>query len=345
MSDTSEEKTHAASDKKLKDARKKGTVPHSADLVKAVSACAGLGYLWVEAGSIQGKCREALMLTDKLLSEPFNIAVDLALGVLPELAFRVVGPLLGSVVICAMLTAVLANGGPVFSTEPMTPKFENIDPIKGLKRIASLRSLVELGKSLFKLVCLGAIFFLVVVGGWKTLVYLPVCGMGCFDFLFIEVKLLIEIACGAFLIVGLIDLLLQRWLFLRNMRMTESEMKREHKEQQGNPELKREHHRLRREQANEPPLGLHRATLILTGPKMLVGLRYVRGETGVPVLVCRGEGEAASRISDEARALRLSIVDDHGLVRELIRSAKLGSPIPMQYFEPVAKALLATGQV
>ncbi|MGY4281001.1 type III secretion protein U [Bradyrhizobium sp. LM2.7] len=345
MSDTSEERTLAPTEKKLSDSRKKGVVPHSTDLVRALSACAGLGYLWLEASSIYDKCREALMLTDKLLDKPFNIAVDLALGVLPELALRIVGPLLGSMVTGAILATVLANGGLVFSSEPMTPKFENIDPINGLKRIASLRSLIELGKTLFKVFCLGAIFVLVVVGAWKTLVYLPVCGTGCFEFVFIQVKLLIGIASGAFLIGGLVDLLVQRWLFLRGMRMTKSDMKREDKEQQGSPEVKREHRRLRREQASESPLGVRRATLILTGRELLVGVRYIRGETGVPVLVCRGDGEAASRLFDEARRLRLSIVDDHVLVRELIRNTSLGNSIPVQYFEAVAKALLAAGQV
>ncbi|KRQ17434.1 EscU/YscU/HrcU family type III secretion system export apparatus switch protein [Bradyrhizobium manausense] len=345
MSDTSEEKTLPPSDKKLNDARKRGQVAHSTDLVRAVSVCAGLGYLWLEASSIQDKCHQALMLTDKLLDKPFDVAVQLALGALPELALGIVGPFLATIVVGAILTTVLANGGMIFSFEPVKLKFENVDPIQGLKRIASMRSLVELGKTLLKAIGLGAIFFFVVVGAWKTLVYLPACGMGCFGFVFMEVKLLIGIACGAFLIGGLIDLLIQRWLFLRSMRMTESEAKRESKEQQGNPEVKREHRRLRREQAREAPLGVNRATLILTGQEMLVGVRYVRGETGVPVVVCRGEGEAASRLFDEARALHLTIVNDHAVVRELIRSAKLGNPIPTQYFESVARALLAAGQV
>ncbi|MGY2933465.1 type III secretory pathway component EscU [Bradyrhizobium sp. GM6.1] len=129
------------------------------------------------------------------------------------------------------------------------------------------------------------------------------------------------------------------------MRMTKSDMKREDKEQQGNPEVKREHRRLRREQASESPLGVSRATLILTGRELLVGVRYIRGETGVPVLVCRGDGEAASRLFDEARRLRLSIVEDHVLVRELIHNTSLGNSIPVQYFEAVAKALFAAGQV
>lgn len=345
MSDTSEEKTLAPSDKKLKDARRRGQVARSTDLVRAVSTCAGLGYLWLKANSIQDKCHQALMLTDKLLDKPFDVAVQLALGVLPELALGIVGPFLAAIVVAAILTTVLANGGIIFSFEPIKLKFENIDPIQGLKRIASMRSLVELGKTLLKAVSLGAIFFFVVVGAWKTLVYLPICGMGCIGFVFMEIKLLIAIACGALLIGGLIDLLIQRWLFLRSMRMTESEAKRELKEQQGNPEVKREHRRLRREQAREAPLGMHRATLILTGQQGVVGVRYVRGETGVPVVVCRGEGEAALRLCDEARALHISIVADDAVVRELIHSAKLGNPIPAQHFEPVARALLAAGQV
>ncbi|KLK91185.1 translocation protein [Microvirga vignae] len=345
MSETSEEKKLPPTPKKLSDARNKGQIARNADFVSAVSACAGLGYLWLEASLIQDKWHEGLLLVDKLQDQPFDTAVKQALGVLTELTIATVGPLLGAIVAAAALAGFLANRGLVFSLETIKPKLENMNPINGLKRIASLRSLIELGKTLFKVFALGASFLLVVIGMWKTLVYLPACGVGCLSFVFTELKLLIGIAAGAFLIGGLIDLLIQRWLFLHDMRMTETEAKRESKEQQGNPELKREHRRLGQEAASEPPLGLHRATLILSGREMLVGLRYVRGETGVPVLVCRGRGEAASRLLDEARALRLNIIDDHVLARRLIRNTKLGGFVPAQHFEAVARALFAAGQV
>ncbi|UFX44334.1 MULTISPECIES: EscU/YscU/HrcU family type III secretion system export apparatus switch protein [Bradyrhizobium] len=345
MSGSSEEKKLPPTPKKLRDARKKGQSARSSDLVSGVSACAGFGCLWWRAGPIEDKWHETVRLIDKVQEQPFTSAVPQALSGLLELSLAAVAPLLACAVAAALLANILANGGFMFASEPLKPKLEKLDPVKGLKRIASKRSLIELGKTLVKVVVLGTSLFLTVMASWKTLVYLPVCGMGCLGFVFTEVKLLTGIAAAAFLVGGLADLLIQRWLFLQDMRMTETEAKRENKEQQGNPQIKREHRRLRQEAANEAPLGVHRATLILRGAATLIGLRYVRGETGVPILVCRGEGDAASQLLHEARALRLRIVDDDILAHQLLGKARLGNPVPTEYFEPVAKALYAAGLV
>ncbi|MGY3443162.1 MULTISPECIES: EscU/YscU/HrcU family type III secretion system export apparatus switch protein [unclassified Bradyrhizobium] len=345
MSGTSEEKKLPPSPKKLRDARKKGQSARSSDLVSGVSACAGFSCLWWRAGAIEDKWHETVRLIDKLQEQPFTSAVPQALNGLLELSMAAIGPLLAAAVAAALLANVLANGGFMFALEPIKPKLEKLDPIKGLTRLASKRSAVELGKTLVKVVLLGTCFFLTVTASWKALVYLPVCGMGCVGIVFTEVKLLAGIAAGAFLVGGLADLLIQRWLFMQEMRMTETEAKRENKEQQGNPQVKREHRRLRQESANEAPLGVGRANLILSGSTILIGLRYVRGETGVPVVVCRGEGEAALKLLGEARALRLKIVDDEVLASQLLGKAKLGKPVPSQYFESIAKALYAAGLV
>ncbi|WOH64314.1 EscU/YscU/HrcU family type III secretion system export apparatus switch protein [Bradyrhizobium sp. BWA-3-5] len=345
MSSTSEEKKLPPTPKKLREARKKGQSARSTDFVSGVSACAGFGCLWWREGAIEDKWHETVRLIDKLQEQRFTNAVPQALSGLLELSISAVGPLLAAIVAAGLLANVMVNGGFMFASEPLKPKLEKLDPIKGLKRIVSKRSFIELGKTLVKVVLLGASFFLTVIASWKALVYLPVCGLGCLGFVFTEVKLLTGIAAGAFLVGGLADLLIQRWLFLQDMRMTETEAKREKKEQEGNPQVKREHRRLRQESANQAPLGVHRATLILRGAASLIGLRYVRGETGVPVLVCRGEGEVASRLLAEARALRLHIIDDDVLVRQLLGKARLGDPVPSQYFESVAKALYAAGLV
>ncbi|RRI01542.1 EscU/YscU/HrcU family type III secretion system export apparatus switch protein [Mesorhizobium tamadayense] len=343
MNETSEEKTHAATPKKLSDARKKGQIPRSADFTRAAATCAGLGYLWLRGGVIVDKCHEALLLTDKLQNLPFDVAVRQALILLIELTLTTVGPLLGTLVAAVILAGLLANGGFVFSLESMKFNLEKIDPFQGLKRLASVRSVVEVGKTLLKVLVLSAAFSLSLLGMSKTMVYLPVCGMGCLGIMFTEAKLLIGIGAGALVVGGLIDLLLQRALFLREVRMTKTEVTRESKEQEGTPELKGERRRIRDEAAGEPPLGVHRATLIFTGGAILVGLRYVRGETGVPVLVCRAEGEPASVMFSEAQALRIKIIDDHVLARQLISTTRLGNAVPMQYFEPVARALFAAG--
>ncbi|WP_027554653.1 EscU/YscU/HrcU family type III secretion system export apparatus switch protein [Bradyrhizobium sp. Cp5.3] len=343
MNDSSEEKKLLPTPKKLRDARKKGQIPRSADFVSALCICAGLGCLCLRASSIQDAWHEAVRLIDNLQGQPFNGAVQQAVVGLIELSMATLMPIIGAAVAAAILASFLATGGLTFSLEPLKPSFDKLNPTKGLKRILSQRSLLELGKSLIKVFVLGATLLSTAVASWRALVYLPLCGLGCFGFIFKEIKVLVEIAAGAFLIGGFIDLLIQRWLFLRDMRMTQSEAKRESKEQQGNPQIKREHRRLRRESAQESPVGIHRATLVVTGPALLAGLRYVRGEAGVPVLVCRGEGERASRLLDRARGLHLSIVEDPILARQLIRKATMGKAVPIEYFERVAKAVFAAG--
>ncbi|ODR91780.1 EscU/YscU/HrcU family type III secretion system export apparatus switch protein [Sinorhizobium alkalisoli] len=345
MSDTSEEKTHAATPHKLNEARKKGQIAHSSDFVRAVATCAGFGYLWLRGSVVQDKCQEALLVVDNLQNLPFNLAVRQALVLLIELTFETVGPLLGTLVAAVILAGLIANGGFVFSLEPIKPNLEKIDPFEGLKRMASARSAVEAGKTQFKVMVLSASFLLFLLGTWKTMVYLPICGIGCIGLVFTQVKLLSAIGAAALLVGGLIDLLLQRALFLREMRMTKSEVARQLKEQEGTPELKSERRRLREESAHDPPLGVHRATLVVRGKGILVGLRYVRGESGVPVLVCRAAGEAASELLNEARALRVYVVDDHVLAHQLISTTKLSDAVPAQCFESVAKALFAAGVV
>ncbi|NRQ19052.1 EscU/YscU/HrcU family type III secretion system export apparatus switch protein [Ensifer sesbaniae] len=345
MSDTSEEKTHAATPHKLNEARKKGQIAHSSDFVRAVATCAGFGYLWLRGSVIQDKCQEALLVVDNLQNLPFNLAVRQALVLLIELTFETVGPLLGTLVAAVILAGLIANGGFVFSLEPIKPNLEKIDPFEGLKRMASARSAVEAGKTQFKVMVLSTSFLLFLLGTSKTMVYLPICGIGCIGLVFTLVKLLSAIGAAALLVGGLIDLLLQRALFLREMRMTKSEVARQLKEQEGTPELKSERRRLREESAHDPPLGVHRATLVVRGKGILVGLRYVRGESGVPVLVCRAAGEAASELLNEARALRVYVVDDHALAHQLISTTKLSEAVPAQCFESVAKALFAAGVV
>ncbi|MDF0522213.1 EscU/YscU/HrcU family type III secretion system export apparatus switch protein [Bradyrhizobium yuanmingense] len=345
MNDSSEEKKLPPTPKKLRQGREKGQIPRSTDFVTALSMCAAFGCLCFQASAIEDVWREGVQLVDKLQGQPFNGAVRQALVGLIELSLTSVAPIIAAAVAAAILASFLAAGGLTFSMEPLKPSLEKLNPIKGLKRIVSQKSIVELGKSLIKVFVLGVTLVFTSVASWKALVYLPVCGLGCSSFVFKELKYLIEIAALAFLIGGLADLLIQRWLFLRDMRMTESEAKRESKEQDGNPQVKGERRRLRRDSASEPPLGIKRATLIVTGPAMLIGLRYVRGQTGAPVMVCRGEDEFASQLLDQAKALHLNIIQEPSLARQLIRKGILGKAVPMDCFEGVAKAVFAAGLV
>ncbi|MDI4231924.1 EscU/YscU/HrcU family type III secretion system export apparatus switch protein [Bradyrhizobium sp. Arg237L] len=342
--ETSEEKTLPPSSKKLEDARKKGQIAHSSDLVSAAGGVAAILYLWIWSETIVEDWRQALTFASQVEAGDFYTGLRQLASVLLVASFRTIAPLLGLVVGASLVANVAVNRGVLFSLEPIKPKLQNINPFSGLARMFGLRGWIELAKTLVKTSALTAVFLLVMLGTWKTLVLLPACGMGCFGFVVgMETKLLLAIAGGCFLAAAIADLFIQRWLFLREMRMTPSEAKREMQELEGNPHIRSAHQRLRRESASEPRLGVKQATLIIRGRSAVVGLRYVAGETGVPVVVCRGSGPAADRILTEARDLAKLIVEDPELARLLMRRARLGAAIPSRLFNRVAKVIFAAG--
>jgi type III secretion protein U len=346
MSDTGEEKTLPASAKKLRDARKKGQVPRSQDLVSAAGATAAIAYVWTRSGAITEQWREVLLLTASLQSETFPVALSQLVSALASLCLRTVLPLLAAATLAGILASIVATRGLVFSLQPLIPKIENLHPAQGLKRMFGLKSWIEFAKTVVKALLLGTALFVVLLGTWNTLVRVPVCGATCLGFVVESLtKLLLSIAVGAFVVAGLVDVLLQRWIFLRDMRMTPTEAKREFKEQEGNPQVRGAHHRLRQEAAAEPRLGVARATLIIVGGDAAAGLRYVRGETDVPLVVCRGRAETAAEIVQAATALAIPVVSDPGLAKALATRVRLGAPVPGKYFERIAKAFFAAGLV
>ncbi|MEH2628713.1 type III secretion protein U [Bradyrhizobium sp. AZCC 1719] len=346
MSDASEQKSLPPSTKKLQDARKKGKISHSHDFVSAVGAVAAIAYLWAFSASIVGLWRDVLLLAVGMQNEPFQVALPQLGAALIALCWRTVVPLLTVAVAAAILANLIINRGLLFSLVPMTPDLEHINPFTGFKRIFALRNWIELAKTVVKGVLLGSTFVIVLAGTLNTLVRLPICGEGCIGFVFGSMaQLLLGIGIAFLLTTGLIDILLQRWLFLREMRMTITESKRELQDQEGNPLVRSARRRQREQQAQEPAIGPRHATLFVRGDGVVIGLRYIRGETSVPIVVCRASGAAAQSLLDIAASARIPVVPDAALARGLRRKPRLGSAIASQQFERVARAMLAAGLV
>jgi type III secretion protein U len=346
MSDASEQKSLPPSTKKLQDARKKGQISHSHDFVSAVGAVAAIAYLWTFSANIVGLWRDALLLAVGMQNEPFQVALPQLGAALIALCWRTVVPLLTVAVAAAILANLIINRGLLFSLVPMTPDLEHINPFTGFKRIFALRNWIELAKTVVKGVLLGSTFIIVLAGTLNTLVRLPICGEGCIGFVFGSMaQLLLGIGIAFLLTTGLIDILLQRWLFLREMRMTITESKRELQDQEGNPLVRSARRRQREQQAQEPAIGPRHATLFVRGESVMVGLRYVRGETSVPIVVCRARGTAVRSLLDVATAANIPVVPEAALARSLRRKPRLGSAIANQQFERVARAMLAAGLV
>src|SRR6185369_6187522 len=246
MADESEEKNLPASHKKLTDARRKGQTSNSKDLVSGFTMLAATLYLlnqWpMMRDRLVGLIDIVSASTDRPFAETWQRAVY---GTIDVLVMTTV-PLLVIVFAVAVVMGMAATGGPVFSFETVKLQFDHISPMKGAKRIFSSKNVIEFAKSLVKVVVVAVAFWTVLRGYITPLFQTPSCGEGCLGQMVIStLQPLAVTAVIAFVVIGVLDMPLQRQLFLKEMRMTRTEMKREMKDQQGDTHVRAARQRVR----------------------------------------------------------------------------------------------------
>ncbi|WP_122574333.1 EscU/YscU/HrcU family type III secretion system export apparatus switch protein [Pseudomonas viridiflava] len=344
MADTSEEKSQPATDKKLRDARKKGQVAKSQDLVSGVVILLCTLCIAVLLPKARAQVEALIDLTANIYIEPFADVWPRLLDHAEQIVLGITLPVVAVTVAAVILTNIVTMRGVVFSVEPVKPDIKRIHPGEGFKRIFAMRNLIEFLKGLVKVVLLALAFYIVGRQALQALMESSRCGAGCIESTFyLVLKPLVFTVLAAFLLVGAVDVLMQRWLFGRDMKMSRSEQKRERKDVDGDPLIKRERQRQRREmQALATKLGLGRASLMIgVGGNWVVGVRYVRGETPVPVVVCRGSPEESVQLLAQAAPLGIAVWADAGLAEQIAKRSVAGDPVPENTFQAVADALVA----
>ena len=344
MADTSEEKSQPATDKKLRDARKKGQVAKSQDLVSGVVILLCTLCIAVLLPRARAQVEALIDLTANIYIEPFADVWPRLLDHAEQIVLGITLPVVAVTVAAVILTNIVTMRGVVFSVEPVKPDIKRIHPGEGFKRIFAMRNLIEFLKGLVKVLLLALAFYIVGRQALQALMESSRCGAGCIESTFyLVLKPLVFTVLAAFLLVGAVDVLMQRWLFGRDMKMSRSEQKRERKDVDGDPLIKRERQRQRREmQALATKLGLGRASLMIgIGGNWVVGVRYVRGETPVPVVVCRGSPEEPVQLLAQAAPLGIAVWADAGLAEQIAKRSVAGDPVPENTFQAVADALVA----
>ena len=344
MADTSEEKSQPATDKKLRDARKKGQVAKSQDLVSGVVILLCTLCIAVLLPKARAQVEALVDLTANIYIEPFADVWPRLLDHAEQIVLGITLPVVAVTVAAVILTNIVTMRGVVFSVEPVKPDIKRIHPGEGFKRIFAMRNLIEFLKGLVKVLLLALAFYIVGRQALQALMESSRCGAGCIESTFyLVLKPLVFTVLAAFLLVGAVDVLMQRWLFGRDMKMSRSEQKRERKDVDGDPLIKRERQRQRREmQALATKLGLGRASLMIgIGGNWVVGVRYVRGETPVPVVVCRGSPEESVQLLAQAAPLGIAVWADAGLAEQIAKRSVAGDPVPENTFQAVADALVA----
>lgn len=339
----SEQKSLPASDKKLRDARRKGQVSSSKDLLSGFGLLVVCLYLLLFWTNISDRIVQVVDTVAQATTKPFEQTWRMAIDHSEQVVLLATLPVVAVLLLTILVTGAVATLGPVFSFELIKPQFDHINPVSGLKRIFSLRNLIEFGKGLFKVVILGSALYFVLKDWIQPLFVVPACGMQCVGPMMIAmVKPIIAIAAFAFVVLGFFDMGLQRWLFLRDMRMTKTEYKRERKDIEGDPLIRGERNRLRRSMSVlGTRLGVPMATFMVHGRDTLVGVRFHRTLTPVPIVVCRAKSmPEVFRMRSEARRHNIPVVENPELSQAIIRHG-MGEMIGREHFAQIASILVA----
>ncbi|MCW2389460.1 flagellar biosynthetic protein FlhB [Sphingobium sp. B11D3B] len=336
------EKTEKPTAKRLTDAASKGDILQSRELSTAMVVMAGVGWLAIAGPALIDAIR--LMLAEALRFDQGDIAgfapEQRAYHLLAIIALPLAGVLLATVVAAIAAPAVLGSLG--FRTGALVPKPERMNPINGLKRIFGMQGIIELIKSLAKVVLLGSIGgvllwrqFDAIHGMAKTGVMPAMSEMG---HIFVVVTL--ALAAALFLIAG-IDVPAQIFQRMKRLNMSKQEVKQEHKETEGSPELKGAIRRRQYETLNgSVRKAVEEATVVLTNPThFAVALRYHPGRDAAPVVVARGSDEIAAAIRTLAADQGRPVLQYPELTRAIYFTSRAGQEVDERLFMAVAAIL------
>lgn len=337
---SSEEKTEEASAHKLREARRRGEVAISRELTSAFSFAVALGVLWADWDHLQQRLR-SLFSAALALAASRDPARDTAAAVQQMMLdlLWIVAPVLLAAVAAALLAGMLQTRG-VMSAHPLKIDLSRMSPGQMLQRMFSTRQLAEVARVALVLLLLGGVLLAVLkhqVGPLVQRVYAPAeragaaAGRGLGD-LFLW-------AAAVFLALGVLDYALQWFEYRKRNRMSKSERKREHRDHEGDPLLRGELRRQRRElveRGGSP--GLAQAKVVVTNPThFAVALYYEAGVVDLPVVVAKGEDAAALQIRQQAQQLAIPLLESPPLARSLYRAVDLGDCIGDEHVDAVAE--------
>lgn len=340
---SAQEKTEKATPKKRQDSRKKGQVAKSADVNTALILLIMFLFLLFFGATF---IRKLLHIIQYVFTEYMLLAVTeqsvrmIFVGLFAE-AVKATGPVMLVAFIAALASNYLQVGF-LFSTEAVQFKPERINPLQGLKRIYSLRAIVELVKSVLKISLIGFTAFFVIWWHKEKLLSMgqltPAAAAGGLGGLIIQIGL----ACSVVLVlISIIDFVYQRYDHEKNIRMSKQEVKDEHKKMEGDPEIQakikeKQRHMAMHRMMQEVP----EADVVITNPThFAVALKYDGDRMEAPIVTAKGADYVAFKIKEIAKAHDVTTLENRSLARSLYWQAELGEAIPETFFKAVAEIL------
>jgi len=341
--DNSQEKTEEPTPRRLEKAKEDGQAARSKELATMAVLLAGAGGLLMFgtqlAITFEGIMRDAFVIERASIFDTRHMSVQLIVSA-KEAAFAL-SPILILLLIAAIAGSI-GIGGLLFSAKAIAPKANRMNPIKGLGRMFSMRSLIELVKAIAKVGLVLAIAIMILNLRTDDLLSIaeePV--VPAMEHVLWTLGWSFLVLSCATIIIAMIDVPFQIYDHQKKLRMTKQEVKDEYKDSEGKPEVKGKIRQLQREMAQRRMMqDVPTADVVITNPThYAVALKYDQNAMGAPVVVAKGADEVAFKIMEVAREYKVEVLRTPPLTRAVYHNSDIGEEIPDGLYMAIAQVL------
>ena len=344
MGQSGQEKTEQPTAKKRRDARKEGNIFQSRD-VSTVVILAGIFFgirIWLPFIYGQMKNYMTWVIDGAARSSEDMLSASLVFVTL-SVFLKCALPLL----LLALLLGIVAHGVQTrfnVSFKSIRPKWNRLNPLSGIKRLFSMKNVVELVKNSIKITLLLVLLYNILKQDLQPMASMidmnPTASAAYMMKMIFD--LLIRV-CIAFTVIAFGDYLYQRWEYEKELRMTKQEVKDEYKNTEGDPQIKGRQRRKMQEVSQKRMMqDVPKADVVITNPThFAVALKYEAKVSSAPVVLAKGEDYLAQKIKEVARENKIEIVENKPLARMLYHNVDVGAEIPPELYQAVAEVLAA----
>jgi len=341
---TGQDRTEAPTPRRLRQAREEGNIARSTDLTAALMLLVSVMLLYMLGARLFEAMAASLnrLLTAADAENPTR-ADDL--GSIGGYFMQLLGGTLLPFLIAVAGVGVLVTAGQtglLLTGKPLMPQFSRINPLSGAKRLVDARAAVRLGMSLGKVLIVGTVAVIIIVGDIETIAALPVMTLTVATATAAHLTFMLAIKLAALLLVlALLDFWFQKFQHIKDMRMTKQEIRQELKDMDGDPQMKQRRARVARQLAMQRMAQqVPKADVVITNPTHIsIALRYDSESMRAPKVIAKGADLMAMRIRQIATANGIPLVERKPLARAIYSSVEVGQEIPEEHYAAVAEIL------
>ncbi|EJM08658.1 flagellar biosynthetic protein FlhB [Pseudomonas sp. GM102] len=348
-SESGQDKTEDPTEKRKKDSREKGEIARSKELNTLAVMLAGAGALLIFGGALAQDMMELMRMNFTLSREVILDQRNMGTFLLHsgQMALLAIQPVMITLLLAALIGPI-SLGGWLFAAGSMAPKFSRMNPGAGLKRMFSAKALVELLKALAKFFIVLFVALAVLssdIDDLMRIAHEPL-DMAIIHSLQVVGWSTLWMACGL-IIIAMVDVPVQLWESHKKLQMTKQEVRDEHKDQEGRPEVKQRIRQLQREMSQRRMMAaIPEADVVITNPThYAVALKYDPDKGNAPVLLAKGSDFLALKIREIAVANNVLLLESPALARSIYYSTELEQEIPGGLYLAVAQVLAYVYQI